>query len=105
MIFVAGAAILFASFARRPLPVFVKPGVDKLVELANHYRDGERGKAAFLPQWHLLAASLRLSLDAKARWVGKATWAMVFAVALLLLPLIVSLCVGGSPPIPAAAAP
>ena len=89
----AVAAIVLATIARIPRATFAPPGADKVKRLAEHYGTAEAAKkaGALLPQWHLLTALLRPTLDAKAWWLSWSNWCMVIAICLLLLPLIVSL--------------
>lgn len=85
-------AVGFAAWARRPTDFYDPPSIDAAAELAELH--DQAGEAAFLRQWHRTLEHNKPVSDRKATHVERATWCMVAAVALLFVPLLVSVAVG-----------
>lgn len=99
----AVAAIVLATLARRPRPVFPPGNATQAAAVAEACVDEALAKKmawALLAQWNLLTALLRRPIAAKGWYIERANWCLVAAVGLLLVPLITSLLVG--PPAPPA---
>jgi hypothetical protein len=84
----AVAALICAALARQVSKIF-HPHLIFAVRCATEC--GPTAEARFVGQWFLATALTATTLKRKAKWLGRATWAFIAAVALLLLPLLVSL--------------
>jgi len=91
-------AIYYAIMARKPNDTVEPPSVEVACRYAEHHgqADGpddiaaakDRAKAKFLGEWHVAVVGMDLAVTQKAGRVRFATWFYLFAIALLLLPVV-----------------
>jgi hypothetical protein len=92
-------SICFAVSARRVREVPSPPTVSQAIkEYVDSYDTADQAKAAFLGQWNLACVDMQIVCDRKSWFVEKATSLYFWALALLVVPLLVAIAY---PPTPA----
>ena len=84
-------SILFAVIARMPRGVPSLPPIIQVInEYVEVYENAKAAQTAFLGQWNLACVDMKLICHRKSWFLGWATWLYLFAIALLILPLLVA---------------
>jgi hypothetical protein len=82
-------AIAHAARARQPAAVCEPPSVESAFKYASHY--GDESETYFIGQWHLACKALQMAIEDKAHRIDVATRCYVWALALLVLPIIAAI--------------
>lgn len=84
-------AVRAAALARAPMDTYPLPPADELVLMAHARPKG--GRASLIPMWQWAGALMGSTLKRKADLIGRATWLMTVAVALLAVPMLMAVLV------------
>jgi hypothetical protein len=84
-------SIAHAARARQPAAGCEPPSVASAFKYASHYGDEHASQAHFLGQWHLACKALQMAVDAKAHRIDLATRYYVWALALLVIPIVAAI--------------
>ncbi|MBA4187770.1 MAG: hypothetical protein C0467_07100 [Planctomycetaceae bacterium] len=92
----AASAVITAAIARRPATACTPPTGREAAKAANHYhhQPADLAEGSLIGQWQLATALLFWAGDRKSRWLRRATWLFVAAIATLIIPLIVGIIIG-----------